>query len=158
VWPGLFSSQGFSWPYALGVAGLQLACAGWAFGSMVGRRQALAVAPAQASAVQMLAAGVVVLALAAATGEASDLQFSVRSAAALAYLTVFASLAAFVAYTYALTHLSMSFVSLYAYVNPVVAVLLGAAVAGEPLDARIALSVVVILAATALASSAGPNT
>jgi drug/metabolite transporter (DMT)-like permease len=83
-----------------------------------------------------------------------ELRFSPRSAAALGYLTVFASLAAFVAYTYALTHLPMSFVSLYAYVNPVVAVLLGALVAGEPFDTRIGVAMAVILASTALVSSA----
>jgi drug/metabolite transporter (DMT)-like permease len=154
VWPDLFSAQGFSWAYALGVIGLQLACAGWAFGSFIGRRQALAVAPVQAAAAQMLAAGAVVLLLATVTGQAGALRFTARSATALGYLTVFASLAAFVAYTFALTHLPMSFVSLYAYVNPVVAVALGALFAGEPFNARIAAAMAIILASTALASSA----
>jgi drug/metabolite transporter (DMT)-like permease len=154
VWPELFTRTGISWPFVGGVAALQFACLGWAVGSAVGKRQALAASPVQASSVQMLAAGLVILALATAGGDWQALSTaSARSLLALGYLTVVASLVAFVAYTYALTRLPTSFVSTYAYVNPVVAVALGAAVAGEPFSARIALAMAVILASTALVSA-----
>lgn len=153
VWPEIFSDTRNGWGFAGGILALQFACLGWAFGSSVGKRQAQAASPMQSSAVQMLAAGVVVLALATAGGDWGGLAHaSARSLVALAYLTLVASLVAFVAYTYALTHLPMSFVSLYAYVNPVVAVALGAWLAGEPFTGRIAVAMALILASTAMVS------
>jgi drug/metabolite transporter (DMT)-like permease len=154
VWPEIFTGAGVSWAFAGGVLALQLACLGWAFGSAIGKRQALAASPVQSSAAQMASAGVAVLAVATVSGDWAGLgAVSARSVAAMAYLTVVASLIAFVAYTYALAHLPTSFVSLYAYVNPVVAVALGAAAAGEPFTGRIAIAMVLILVSTAIVSS-----
>lgn len=154
VWPEIFTRTGVSWGFVAGVLALQVACLGWAVGSAVGKRQALAASPAASSSVQMLAAGVTVLVLATALGDWPALVVaSTRSVLALAYLTLVASLVAFVAYTYALVRLPMALVSTYAYVNPVVAVALGAAVAGEPFDARIAVAVILVLASTALVST-----
>lgn len=154
VWPEIVTGTGVSWGFAGGMAALQFACLGWAVGSAVGRRQAMAASPAQASAVQMVSAGVAVLTVATVTGDWGTLAAaSGRSLAALAYLTIVASLIAFVAYTYALTHLPTPFVSLYAYVNPVVAVALGAVAAGEPFTGRIAAAMAMILASTALVSA-----
>lgn len=154
VWPEVFTGQGVSWAFAAGVVALQVACLGWAVGSSIGKRQAMAGSPSQASAGQMLSAGVVVLALATAAGDWGALgEASPRSLLALAYLTIVASLAAFVAYTYALMHLPMSFVSLYAYINPIVAVGLGAALAGEPFTLRIGVAMGIILVSTAIVSS-----
>ncbi len=156
VWPEIFTRAGVSWGFVAGVVALQVACLGWAVGSAVGKRQALAASPAAASSVQMLAAGLTVLGLATALGDWPGLlSASARSLLALAYLTVMASLVAFVAYTYALTRLPTSLVSTYAYVNPVVAVALGAAVAGEPFDARVGVAMAVILASTAIVSTGG---
>jgi drug/metabolite transporter (DMT)-like permease len=76
--------------------------------------------------------------------------FSARSLGALAYLTVFGSLVAFTAYIWLLGVVSPSRASTYAYVNPLVAVVLGWALAGETLDARVALSAVVIVGAVAM--------
>ncbi len=80
----------------------------------------------------MLLGGGVMLLAGTLHGEWGALSFTTRTAGALIYLIVAGSLIGFVAYIYALTHLSPSFVSLYAYVNPVVAVALGTLVLGEP--------------------------
>lgn len=153
VWPEIFTVRGVSWPFVAGVAALQFACLGWAVGSAVGKRQALAASPAQASSVQMLAAGLSVLVLATWHQDWQALPAaSLRSLLALGYLTFVASLVAFLAYTYALTRLPLSFVATYAYINPIVAVGLGAVAAGEPFDLRIGIAMAVILASTALVS------
>ena len=72
------------------------------------------------------------------------------------------SLIGFVAYIYALTHLSPSFVSLYAYVNPVVAVALGTLVLGEPFGLRLAIAAAIILAGLTIVTTkrtkAAPST
>jgi len=159
VWPEIFTGHGVSWTFAAGVVALQVACLGWAVGSSFGRRQAMAASPSQASAAQMLSAGLVMLVLATAAGDWGVLGLaSPRSLRALLYLTLVASLAAFVAYTYALMHLPSSFVSLYAYITPIVAVGLGAALAGEPFTPRVAVAMGVILVSTAIVSSSRGET
>ncbi|MGZ8467832.1 MAG: EamA family transporter, partial [Gemmatirosa sp.] len=76
--------------------------------------------------------------------------FTARSVGALLYLAFVGGLAGFGAYIYVLSHLPVSFVSLYAYVNPVVAVLLGWAIGGEPIGPRTIAASAVIVAAVAL--------
>jgi drug/metabolite transporter (DMT)-like permease len=61
------------------------------------------------------------------------------------YLTLFGSVIAFAAYSYALRHMDVAIVSLYSYVNPVIAVLLGALILGEALSLRMVLAAAVIV-------------
>ena len=91
----------------------------------------------------MLAAGL-------ALGEHHAVRFSVRSAAALVYLILAGSVAGFLAYAYALRHLPVSTVSLYAYFNPIIAVVLGALILREPLSARIAGAAALVLTGVAI--------
>ena len=142
------------WHTVAGVLALQLACAGWAVGSSFAKRHASNLAPAMSAAAQMLCGGIVMLAAGTGIGEWGELRFTATSTAALVYLTVFGSLAAFVAYIYALTHLPVSIVSLYAYVNPVIAVALGTLLLAEPFDARMVVAVAIILTGLAVVSSA----
>jgi drug/metabolite transporter (DMT)-like permease len=74
--------------------------------------------------------------VATARGEWAHLSFTPSTAAALAYLAVLGSVVAFVSYSYALKHLPISVVSLYTYVNPVIAVALGAVLLDEPFGLR----------------------
>jgi drug/metabolite transporter (DMT)-like permease len=78
------------------------------------------------------------------SGEWSGLAFSARTTAALVYLTLVGAVIAFAAYSYALKHLDMAMVSLYSYVNPVIAVVLGILVLDEPFNTRIAAAIAVI--------------
>ena len=92
-----------------------------------------------AAAIEMLAGGVVLLAVAAASGQFAAVAWSsvpVTSWLALAYLIGPGSILAFTAYGYALSHLPLTTVSTYAYVNPVVAILAGALILGEQLTWR----------------------
>jgi uncharacterized membrane protein len=102
------------------------------------------------AALQMLFGGLAMLAVALARHEQAVLTFSARTAAALAYLTLIGAVAGFSAYTYALRHLPIVTVSLYAYVNPVIAVLLGTLILSEPLNARLGLAAGIVLAGMAL--------
>ena len=76
-----------------------------------------------------------------------------RTGGALLYLIIIGSIAGFSAYTYALKHLPVATVSLYAYVNPVIAVVLGALLLREPFTVRMALAAALIFAGVGLVRS-----
>ena len=100
------------------------------------RRVTLPARPALASGMQLLSGGAVLLALAAASGEVSSFRLaevSARSWLALGYLIVIGSIVAFSAYGIAVRTLPTATVATYAYVNPVIAVLLGTLVLNERL-------------------------
>jgi drug/metabolite transporter (DMT)-like permease len=125
------------------------AAAAWGFGSVLSRRLAVPSHAMLAAAIEMLAGGVVLLAVAAGSGEFSRIQWSsvpATSWIALAYLIGPGSILAFTAYGYALSHLPVTTVSTYAYVNPVVAVLAGIMVLGEQLTWREGLGAALVLA------------
>jgi drug/metabolite transporter (DMT)-like permease len=68
----------------------------------------------------------------------------------MVYLTLVGSAVAYTAYVYAIGHLPMSTVSLYAYINPIIAVVLGALLLGEPFSIRIVIASVLVLAGIAV--------
>lgn len=125
----------------------------WALGVVLGRRRPLPAGPMGAAA-QMLCGGAAMLALALATGEAPASP-SLRSGLALAFLIVCGSLIGFTAYGYLLRHARPAVANSYAYVNPVVALLLGAAIAGEPVPQGTWLATAVILSGVAALRRAG---
>jgi len=93
------------------------------------------------------------LAIATITGEWRDLAFTVRSASAILYLVVFGSIVAFSAYVYALKHLPIATVSLYSYVNPLIAVVLGAVLLSEPFSGRTLVASALVFAGIAVVRS-----
>lgn len=124
----------------------------WALGTFASPRLRTPRDPLASTAVQMLAGGALLVSVATAIGEparADPPSFSTASLAALAYLVVFGSLVAFSAYTWLLQHTSVSVVATYAYVNPVVAVLLGAVVLSEAVTPSMLIGAAIILAAVA---------
>lgn len=130
----------------------------WALGTFASPRLRTPRDPLASTAVQMLAGGALLVVIATAIGEparADPSSFSTASLAAMAYLVVFGSLVAFSAYTWLLQHASVSVVSTYAYVNPVVAVLLGALVLGEAVTPSMLIGAAIILAAVAFIVSRG---
>src|SRR5690606_3716580 len=113
-----------------GLVFLLVAPVGWAFGSVWSRGRDLP-PPFMAAAGQMLCGGVMLLATGLLRGEPLDLQPTLHGTLALAYLAVFGSIVAFSTYVWLLHHVRPVLVSSYAYVNPVIAVGLGAWLAGE---------------------------
>jgi drug/metabolite transporter (DMT)-like permease len=133
----------------LGSAIVLVAAVCWASGSLYSRSSRLPSSPLMGTAIEMLAGGALLLLAGSATGELAQVHFntiSARSALGLAYLIVFGSLVGFTAYIWLLRAASPAIVSTYAYVNPVVAVLLGWTLAGEPLTPRTLLAAAIIVA------------
>lgn len=115
---------------ALAVVAIACAPASWALGSVLSRRLPLPKG-AMATAAQMLTGGVLMGAVGVGTGEHLQTP-SLRALLAFAYLVVFGSLIAFSAYGYLLRTVRPALATSYAYVNPVVALALGALFGGEP--------------------------
>ena len=142
---------------AAGVAAVLFASVSWAAGSLYARRAPLPARPLVGSGMEMLAGGAVLLVVSAATGEFSDIRFAEISLASLlsvGYLVVFGSLVGFASYAWLLRVARTSLVATYAYVNPVVAVLLGWAILGEAFTLQTILAGLVIVGAVALIVSA----
>jgi len=98
----------------------------------------------------MLFGGVVLLLVGLALGEWSRLAFTTRTTLALGHLILFGAIAGFSAYAYALKFLPVTTVSLYAYINPIIAVVLGTVVLREPFNVRMAIAAAVVLIGIAL--------
>ena len=129
------------------------ASAAWGFGSVLSHRLPVPGSALLAAAIEMLAGGVVLLAVAAATGEFGRVHWSavpVTAWIALAYLIGPGSILAFTAYGYALSHLPTATVSTYAYVNPVVAVLAGIVFLGEQFTWREGVGAALVLASVVI--------
>jgi drug/metabolite transporter (DMT)-like permease len=126
---------------------------GWAAGSLFSRHSRMPSSPVMATAITLLCGGALLAILGLTTGELSRFDpaaVTVKSLVAVVYLFVFGSLVGFSAYLWLLRVSTPARVSTYAYVNPIVAVLLGWAVGGEGLSARILLAAGVIIGAVAL--------
>lgn len=122
----------------------------WSLGSFSGSKLSLPENPFAGSAYQMLAGGIGGVVVGLLRGEHRGLDLAAYSTAswlALGYLIVFGSLIAFTAYTWLLRNAPLSLVSTYAYVNPVVAVALGALILGEALTWPIVLGGTIVVAA-----------
>jgi drug/metabolite transporter (DMT)-like permease len=150
VWPDLVLDRGSDTRFLAGIVALQIASFGWALGSSYSKRRGRSDHILGTTALQMLAGGLMMLAAGTLRGEWSELFFTARTATSLLYLSTIGAIGGFVAYSYALRHLSVSFVSLYAYINPVIAVALGVTLLGEPFDARMATAAALVFAGVAV--------
>ncbi len=156
LWAALFAGMYGTWPQRRDVLGLVIGFSGvvllnaggelrasplgalallgaplaWAFGSVWSRRQDMPV-PLVNTAAQMVVAGMVLTALAIASGTWPSGMPTLKAGLALAYLIVFGSIIAFSAYVWLLQHVRPALATSYAYVNPPIALVLGAVLAGE---------------------------
>ena len=154
-WPELTLNTAGSRRFVLGVILLQIASLGWSLGSAYSRRSSRDDHVLGTTALQMLAGGIMLGLLGVVRGEAADLGFTTRTTIALVYLSTLGAIGGFVAYTYALRHLPVSFVSLYAYINPIIAVTLGVLLLGEPFTVRIAAAAALVLLGVGVVRSKG---
>lgn len=150
VWPDLTAGGAGGRAFVLGVVGLQIACAAWAAGTSYTKRHKVGNDPFATSALQMIFSGVMLLMLATMTNEWSRLSFTPRTLGAMAYLTIAGSLVTYTAYIYCVKHLRLSLVSLYAYINPVIAVALGTLILSEPFSSRIVVAAAMVLVGTGI--------
>jgi drug/metabolite transporter (DMT)-like permease len=136
-----------------GVAVVMVGSLAWATGSLYSRRAPLPPGALYATGMQMLAGGTLLFLAGTATGEFAGLDpttFSLRSLLAWLYLTVFGAIIGYSAYVWLLRHVSPGRVATYAYVNPLVAVILGWALAGEAFTPRMALAAAVVVTGVAM--------
>jgi len=129
----------------------------WALGSLYSRKAPLPESPLLGTGMEMLVGGVGLVVLGTITGEWGRLdlaEVSQVSLFGLVYLIIFGSLVAFAAYTWLLRVAPTPLVSTYAYVNPLVAISLGALLAGETITPRLIVSALIILGAVALINTA----
>jgi drug/metabolite transporter (DMT)-like permease len=135
---------------------LQIGSAAWAFGSIFQRRRTADAHPIVTGAVQQLVVGLAFLPAALLMPE-RPVAWSFRGVAAVVYLIIFGSIVGYSAYVYALSHLRVAVVSIYSYVNPVVAVALGWLFYREPFGIRQAVAMGVIFLGVALVKAFGPH-
>jgi drug/metabolite transporter (DMT)-like permease len=153
---GLGGSRGTS---VVGVVTILAAAAAWALGTIMAGRVTIPSSPALASGMQLLCGGAALLVLGAAAGEFSSLRLaevSGRSSLALAYLIVVGSIVAFSAYGIAVRALPTATVATYAYVNPVIAVLLGTLILNERVTAAMLAGGALIVGAVVLVVRRSP--
>ncbi|EYF03613.1 drug/metabolite exporter YedA [Chondromyces apiculatus] len=125
----------------------------WAFGSLQSRTLPMPAGP-MANAAQMLTGGAVMLVVSFALGEPFPTAPSTRSLLAVGYLIVFGSIVAFSAYGFLLRHARPAVATSYAYVNPLVAIVLGAMLAGELVATSTWVAAGIILAGVAIVAQA----
>jgi len=138
---------------ALGATALVLGSLSWAAGSIVVQRQPRPPVPLFAVGMQMVCGGSALFVVSTLTGQTARFSLahvSMASALGWGYLIVFGSLLGFTAYAYLLRSTTAAKVATYAYVNPVIAVFLGWAIAGEAVTARTLAAAAVILAGVAI--------
>jgi drug/metabolite transporter (DMT)-like permease len=139
--------------FVIGALAIQFGCIAWQYGTIRGKYSLMSIPPLMSSALQMLSGGLVTLLVGLAMGELPRFHSTPRTFAALAYLALFGSVLAYTAYVYVARHLRTTTLSLYAYVNPVVAVILGWLVLHEQLTWVSITAMVIILGGVAMVQS-----
>jgi drug/metabolite transporter (DMT)-like permease len=143
--------------YLIGVVGLMFAVFLWSLGTLYSKHKKVSVHPLMGAAIQMIIAGIVITLFGLIIGEGNSFHFSHESFLAYLYLVVFGSLVGYGSYIYAISHLPLSLVSTYAYVNPIIALFLGWLVLDEPINFWIVVASVVILVGVTLIKKGSEN-
>jgi drug/metabolite transporter (DMT)-like permease len=147
------AGNAFDRRFVIGAIVIQLGSIAWQYGTIRGKYALASIAPLMSSALQMLAGGLVVTVAGVGLGEIPHFHATPRTFAALAYLSLFGSVLAYTSYVYAARHLRSTNMSLYAYVNPVVAVILGWLILHEQLTWVSIAAMAVILGGVAMVQS-----
>jgi drug/metabolite transporter (DMT)-like permease len=137
-----FTNPAYTW----GLISIFAANLGWAGGSIYLKRKNQNTNAFLNAGLQMLFGGIFLLPASAAFDDFNTLVWSENAVYALLYLIVFGSILAYACYSYAIKKLPMTIVSLYAYINPLVAVLLGSLLLNEKFNLRIAFAMMITIA------------
>ena len=138
-------NQGWSSGFLFGVIMLQIASAAWGIGSLYSKYRPVDSGPLVNASLQMIFGGIFLTILALFKGDFSNVSFRADTLIAFIYLIVFGSLIVYVCYIYALSKLPSSLVSIYAYINPVIAVWLGWLILNEEVTLTTILATAIIL-------------
>ena len=135
----------FEIKYLFGVLSILGAVVAWSLGSVYSKYKKVSIHPLMSASVQMLIAGTLQVFLGALLGDFTGLHFTQSGLISLAYLIVMGSIFGYGSYIYAIEHLPLSLVSTYAYVNPIIALVLGWIFLNEQLSVFTLLAAVVII-------------
>ncbi|HEX5819997.1 MAG TPA: EamA family transporter [Gemmatimonadales bacterium] len=133
-----------------GPLALMAASMSWAIGTVLMKRRRTRASPFTVAAMQMFVGGSALVVLGLFRGEAPRFHLDAAGAGSMAYLIFAGSIVGFGAYAYALRHMSPTALGTYAYVNPVVAVLMGWGLGHEPITGRMLVAMALMLGAAAL--------
>lgn len=153
---GSLSVTGFQKVDIRGIIGISFATLAWAVGSLYSLKAKIPASYVQATAMQMLTGGLLLLVAGTFTGEWSLTHFenfSQNSILAFLYLTIIGSLVGYTAYSFLLKHAHPSHVSTYAYINPLIAIYLGWALAGERITLQTIIASCLLIGAVVIISS-----
>jgi drug/metabolite transporter (DMT)-like permease len=139
--------------YIIGIFVMFIAPISWGGGSIYSKYRKIKTRPLMAAAFQMLFGGSVLTVIGLANGEVSRFTWHPQGLAAMAYLIIFGSIVGYGSFMYALSKLPASFVTTYAYINPVIAVILGWLILNERLDWMLVLATSMILLGVILVQS-----
>lgn len=153
LWPSLRNGMEGHPMQILAIAAILAGAFCWALGSVLSRRMNLPVDPLVAAGWEMFAAGVADVFFATVLRQWPHAIWNSLSIASVAYLIVFGSLLGFTAYIWLIAHVPVSKVATYAYVNPMIAVVLGAVVLHEKLAPTEYIGMVAIIISVALVTS-----
>ena len=154
VWPRITHREALGSMQLFGALSLLFSSLSWAVGSVLSRRWQMKVDPLVATGWEMLFASLAHTVLVVATGQYHRAVFNHRGVMAVLYLVVFGSWIGYTAYVWLLKHVPTPKVATYAYVNPIVAVILGFIVLHEQVDHFMLAGTIVITAAVALVTTA----
>ncbi|MCH8126566.1 EamA family transporter [candidate division KSB1 bacterium] len=143
LWPDLHSA--INREYLVGIGAIAFAAISWAAGSVYSKHRKVSAKPLMSSAFQMLIAGTILIFIGIINDELSKLTFTSQGVLSLVYLIIFGSIVGYGSFVYALNKLPSSIVSMYAFINPIVAVILGWLILDERLDWRVAIATAIIL-------------
>jgi drug/metabolite transporter (DMT)-like permease len=155
---GLKKADGSSKMSLVSAVVVLLAAFSWAAGSVYANHRPIKASTSMASGMQMLGGGVLLMVVALVTGDVQRLNLATASwlsIGAVCYLIVFGSLVGFTAYSWLLRNVTPARAATYAYVNPVVAVLLGWFLASEPLTLRMLIAAAIIVGSVVLITTFG---
>jgi drug/metabolite transporter (DMT)-like permease len=154
LWPRIHATTSLGRMQLWGSLALIWAALSWTLGTLLSKYTKVSVDPFTATGWQMLLAGLVNLSGAVVAGDLGKVHWNWPAIGAIAYLVTGGSLLGFTAYIWLLEHVATAKVATYAYVNPVIAVILGTIVLHEPIDVFIIAGTLVIVVGVVLVTTA----
>jgi drug/metabolite transporter (DMT)-like permease len=137
-----FGNPGYAW----GIVVIFVANMGWAYGSIRMKKKNQQSNAIMNAGLQMLLGGLFLVPVSLLFEDYTNLQWTTDATYSLVYLIIFGSVAAYGCYSYAVKKLPMTIVTLYAYINPIVAMILGALILGEKFNVRMGIAMIVTIA------------
>lgn len=131
--------------YIWGLLFLLIAMTGWAYGSLISKTKTWTYPVLLNAGVQMLAGGCLTLIISGPLEDWSTARWTPEVSWAMVYLVIMGSLIAYTAYMYSLAHMPATIVSIYSYINPLIALVVGWAILDERLDSQVGIASLLIL-------------